>query len=93
MEVRLQGRLIIENLRHYPDETVENLRRLLAAGAPAVPDPQRKGFYDVHNGSRVFYIHVCPTGKVLLLATWHKPGAEILAAQKTQFAEHCACGA
>jgi len=61
----------IENLRNHPPEMVERLRELLTAGAPARPDPHRKNFYEVEDGSRVFYIHISPlNGKVLLLAAW-----------------------
>ena len=63
----------IDNSRKYSSEVVEKLRALLQAGAPADPDPHRKGFYDVKNGSRMFYIHVSPGGKVWLLASWLKP--------------------
>ena len=31
----------IENLRNYPAEVVDELRRLLASDAPARPDPHR----------------------------------------------------
>jgi len=73
MVLRLAQRPIIEDLRNHSAETVENLRELLASGAPAHPDPHRAGFYEVQNHSQVFYIHVSPVnGKVLLLATWRK---------------------
>jgi len=71
MVLRLARLPIIEDLRNHSPETVENLRELLASGAPAHPDPHRAGFYEVQNHSQVFYIHVSPVnGKVLLLATW-----------------------
>jgi hypothetical protein len=76
MILRLEGKLAIDNLRNYPPHTVEKLCALLTAGTPAAPDPHRKNFYDVQNGEHVFYIHVCPSGKVLLLATWLKESAE-----------------
>jgi len=90
MEIRLKGYPVIDNLRHYPEETVESLRDLLTAGALAVPDPKRKNFYDVYNGSRVFYIHVCPTGKVLLLAMWCKSEVQGAKAREAQLAAACA---
>jgi len=62
----------IDNLRNYPADVVEKLRELLAAGAKAYPDPRRKEFYDVENGARMFYIHLSPSGRVWLLATWLK---------------------
>jgi hypothetical protein len=45
---------------------------LLAEGVEAVAEPQRKDFYEVQNGFNVFYIHLCPNGKVLLLAMWSR---------------------
>ncbi len=71
MVLRLNQPPEIENLRNHPAETVEKLRRLLASGAPAQPDPRRANFYEVENHSEVFYIHISPvSGKVWLLATW-----------------------
>jgi hypothetical protein len=73
MVLRLARRPIIEDLRNHSAETVENLRQLLAFGAPAYPDPHRDGIYEVQNHSQVFYIHISPSsGKVFLLATWLK---------------------
>ena len=92
MVLRLNGNVAIENLRHYPLETVEKLRVLLSAGAPAVPDTNRRNFYDVGNGSRKYYIHISPSGKVLLLATWLEESAEALAPVQALVAEPCACG-
>ena len=63
----------IEDLRNHPAETVFTLRNLLSGGALLVPDPKRRGFYEVESGSLVYYIHVSRvTGNVLLLATWPK---------------------
>lgn len=76
MKLQLKDNLIIDNLRHYPDETVEKLRSLLAAGALAHADPHRQNFYELENGSRVYYVHVTPDQrKVLLLASWRKDAA------------------
>jgi hypothetical protein len=72
MLLQLKTNPRIDNLRHYPDETVEKLRGILARGARAYPDPHRRNFYDVENGSRMFYIHLTPAGHVWLLATWLK---------------------
>ena len=76
MILRLENVAAIDNLRNYPSETVAKLLELLVAGAKAHPDPRRKNFYDVENGSRVFFIHITPNRKVLLLATWLKPAAQ-----------------
>lgn len=73
MLLRLEQQPSVENLRNYPAETVDKLRELLAAGAPARPDPRRSNFYELENGSRVYYIHISPvSGKVWLLAIWSK---------------------
>ena len=73
MVLRLSEQMDIEDLRNHPREIVESLRQVLAAGAPARPDPHRKDFYELEDGSRVFYIYISPlNGKVLLLATWQK---------------------
>ena len=72
MTLKLNGTTRIDNLRNYPSEVVEKLRALLKAGAHASPDPHRHDFYDVENGSRMFYIHLSPNGGVWLLASWLK---------------------
>ncbi len=73
MVLQVNNRPMIENLRKYPVETVEKLRRLLAAGAHAQPDPRRKNFFEVQDGCEVFYIHLTPfSRKVMLLARWDK---------------------
>ena len=83
MVLRLSEQPKIENLRNYPAEMVEKLRKLLASGAPAKLDAHRKDFYEVENCSRVFYVHVSPVnGTVMLLAIWEKDAkpAAVLAA-------------
>jgi hypothetical protein len=73
MVLRLNKRPLIDNLRRYPVATVEKLRALLAAGAPAQADPRRKNFFELEDDCHVFYIHVAPfKSKVMLLATWEK---------------------
>jgi hypothetical protein len=63
----------VDNLRNYPAEIIKELEELLLWGRSALPDPKRKGFYDLENYERTFYIHISPiTGKVGLLATWRK---------------------
>lgn len=76
MLLRLNENPRIEDLRNHSAESVETLRTLLRAGAPARPDPRRQSFYEVDNCSRVFYIHITPRGRVLLLAIWSKDTAE-----------------
>ena len=68
-----EPQLVVEDAYAHPAEAVENLRALLAAGADALPDPHRKNFYEVQNGSKVYYVHRSPaTGRVLLLGIWSK---------------------
>ena len=71
MTIRLNSTTTIENLRGYPAETVERLRTLLLSGATAYPDIHREDFYDVIDGSRVYFIHISPSAnKAMLLASW-----------------------
>jgi len=87
MVLQLDGDLKIENLRSYPEQTVEKLRELLVGGAQAQLDPRRKDFYEVENGSHVFYIHISPVNnKVMLLASWLKDNAAATGPGKSQAA-------
>lgn len=86
MILRLQNEPVIDNLRHYSSELVAKLSELLLAGAEVCPDPHRKSFYDVMNGSRMFYIHIAPSGKVLLLATWLMPAPQVAQAEEARAA-------
>ena len=71
MLLRLDGSTMIEDLGKHSSDLIEKLRQLLAVGAEAQPDPRRPHFYDVHNCTRTYFIHVSPiSGKVMLLATW-----------------------
>ncbi len=61
----------IEDMRNHSEATVLALRDVLSSGATVVPDPKRRGFYEVHSDVLVYYIHVSPVrGNILLLATW-----------------------
>jgi len=91
MILKMSGPLRIENLRHHPAETVDRLRCLLVAGAHASPDPHRKNFYDLEDGDRAFYIHVSPTGIVLLLAAWLREGGRRTTLREAPLAEAVAC--
>src|SRR5258706_2187037 len=63
----------VDNLRNYPAEIIKELEGLLLSGGLALPDPKRKGFYDLENYDRIFFIQISSiTGKVVLLATWRK---------------------
>ena len=91
MILKMSGPIRIENLRHHPAETVNRLRCLLVAGAQASPDSHRKGFYDLADGDRAFYIHVSPTGSVLLLAIWPRAGTPGAILHKVPLGEAAAC--
>jgi hypothetical protein len=90
MILKMSGPIRIENLRHYPEETVDRLRCILVAGSCASPDPRRNNFYDLEDGDHTFYIHVSATGTVLLLATWSRENAPIVTLQEAP-AEAVAC--
>jgi hypothetical protein len=67
---RLPG---VDNPRDYPAEIIKELEGLLLSGGSALSDPKRKGFYDLENHDRTFFIPISSiTGKVVLLATWRK---------------------
>ena len=71
MLIRLNFRPAIDNIHHYPQNIVEKLAALLTEGAVAEPDTRRKGFYDITDGERAFFIHISPvSGRVFLLASW-----------------------
>ena len=61
----------VDNLRKYPAEIIKGLEELLLSGGSALPDPKRKGFYDLKNHERTFFIQISSvTGRVVLPATW-----------------------
>ena len=73
MFLRMKQRPAVDNLRNYPAEIIKELEELLLSGGSALPDPKRKGFYDLENHERTFFIQISSiTGKVALLATWRK---------------------
>ena len=76
-----QKNAILEDLRSHAPEQLAELRELLAAGAPARPDPRRLGFYEVDGRSHVYYVFVyAAAGKVMLLGVWEKdPVAQFVA--------------
>ena len=91
MILKLNGSFRIDNLRRYPSETVDALRSLLVAGATAAADPRRKNFYDLDAGDNVFYIHLSPTGTVLLLACCRKEPAHQAIPREAPLPEARAC--
>jgi hypothetical protein len=69
----MKQRPAVDNLRNYPAEIIKELEELLLSGGSALPDPKRKGFYDLENYDRTFFIQISSiTGKLVLLATWRK---------------------
>ncbi len=76
-----QKNAILEDLRNHAPERLAELRELLAAGAPARPDPRRLGFYEVDGQSHVYYVFVYAAAvKVMLLGVWEKdPVAQFVA--------------
>ena len=73
MFLRMKQRPAVDNLRNYPAEIIKELEELLLSGGSALPDPKRKGFYDLESHERTFFIQISSiTGKVVLLATWRK---------------------
>jgi hypothetical protein len=74
MLLRLKQLPGVDNLRNYPAEIIKGLEELLLSGGSALPDPKRKGFYDLENHERTFFIHISSIpGRVVLLATWLRP--------------------
>ena len=72
----------IQDLRNHPEAVVLSLREVLCGGATLIPDPKRRGIYEVHSNTRVYYIYVTPgSGELQLLATW--PNLAEHAARKT----------
>ena len=73
----------VEDLRNHSQEQIEELRQLLAVGAPSRPDPRRPGFYEVEGLASTYYVFKYPNGtKVLLLGAWDRerdPVAELVA--------------
>ena len=61
----------VDTVVDHPAEIIRELEELLLSGGTASPDPKRKGFYDLQNHERTFFINISPvTGRVMLLATW-----------------------
>jgi hypothetical protein len=73
MFLRMKPLPDVDNPRNYPAEIIKELEELLLSGGSALPDPKRKGFYDLENYERRFFIQISSiTGKLVLLATWRK---------------------
>jgi hypothetical protein len=46
----------VDNLRNYRNEIIKGLEELLLSGGSALPDPKRRGFYDLVNHERTFQL-------------------------------------
>ena len=90
MLLRMEHLSGVNNVRSYPAEIVKELEQLLLAGGSATPDPRRKGFYDVENHGRTFFIHISPiTGQVMLLATWFRPARGMDHTERAETGSRC----
>jgi hypothetical protein len=71
MVMRWENGLHVEDIRNHPQELVRGLESLLLCGTKLTPDPKHPGFFEVQNETQVYYVHIVPNSrKVLLLATW-----------------------
>jgi hypothetical protein len=71
MMIQVKEGARIENPREYEPGAVQQLRRLLEVGSPALRDPHRENFYEIEGQSETYYIHLSPiSGNVVLLAKW-----------------------
>ena len=78
MRVNFGEVLEIKDLGNHPAVTVIRLGILLGGTVDVAPDPKRKNFYDVEDGSTVYYIHVSPaSGTIFLLASWRNLVREV----------------
>jgi len=67
----------IRDLGSHTPATVTTLALLLAGTVDVRLDPKRKDFYEVVDGSQVYYIHVSPvSGIIYLLAVWQNAVAK-----------------
>ncbi len=76
--LKLDKTVVIEDFWNHSPESVAQLRSLLSRGAHASEDPHRRHFYEVEDGSRVFYIHLSPNGNIWLLAMWSRTAPDLL---------------
>jgi hypothetical protein len=61
----------VRDLGKHSAVTVICLGFILASTVNVTPDSKRKHFYEVEEGSTIYYIYVSPvTGTIYLIATW-----------------------
>jgi|SRR5215469_3905384 len=71
MRMNFGPKIEIRDLGNHPAVTVISLGFLLAKTVNVMPDPKRKGFYEVQGNSTIYYIWALPGGgTIFLLATW-----------------------
>ena len=71
VELRFGNTPVIDNRWDYPADSVEKLRHALYDGVVARPDPSRSAIYEVEADGSVYYIHISPISRrVMLLAIW-----------------------
>ena len=71
MVMRWENEVQVQDIRNHRPELVHGLESLLLGGTSLTPDPRHPGFFEIHDGTQVYYIHIVPnTRKVLLLAAW-----------------------
>jgi len=90
MLLRMEHLSGVDNARNYSPEIIKELEQLLLAGGSASPDHRRKGFYDLENRERTFFIHISPiTGRVVLLAVWLRPECVVDQAEQVETGSGC----
>ena len=71
MVMRWEQNVQVQDMRNHPPELVRGLETLLMRGTSLTPDPRHPGFFEIQDGTQVYYVHVVPeSGKVLFLAAW-----------------------
>jgi hypothetical protein len=71
MVMRWEHDVHIQDIRNHPKELLRGLESLLLKGASLTPDARHPGFFEVQDDTQVYYVHIVPnTRKVLLLAAW-----------------------
>lgn len=71
MVMRWESDLQLQDMRKHAPELLSGLQSLLLRGASLTPDPRHPGFFEIYDETQVYYVHVLPNNrKVLLLAAW-----------------------
>ena len=71
MRINFGEVLDIEDLGRHSAGTVIRLGIVLAGTVNVTPDPKRKNFYELKEGTTSYYIYVSPvTATISLIASW-----------------------